>query len=86
MYYPFFIVYLVAGLAVAIWAFRWALRNGQFSDQQRARFLPLDEEGEQPAVVITRLNRYQAYLLLALAGSGMLALAAAIVYVAVTGS
>ncbi|MBW2580942.1 MAG: cbb3-type cytochrome oxidase assembly protein CcoS, partial [Deltaproteobacteria bacterium] len=45
MYYPFFIIYLIAGLAVTLWALWWALRNGQFKDQQRARFLPLDEEG-----------------------------------------
>lgn len=86
MYYPFFIVYLVVGFAITLWAFWWALRNGQFRDQQRARFLPLDEEGEQPAVTITRLNRCQAYLLLVLAGSGMLALAAAVVYILVAGS
>jgi cbb3-type cytochrome oxidase maturation protein len=85
MYYPFFIVYLIAGFVVTIWAFRWAIRNGQFKDQQRARFLPLDEEGEQPAVVVSRLNRYQSYLLLGLAGSGLLALAAAVVYVLISG-
>jgi hypothetical protein len=45
----------------------------------------LDEQGEQPAVTVTRLNRFQSYLLLALAGSGMLALAAAVVYILVTG-
>ncbi|MEE9529505.1 MAG: cbb3-type cytochrome oxidase assembly protein CcoS [Syntrophobacteria bacterium] len=84
MYYPFFIVYLIAGLAVTLWAFWWALRNGQFKDQQRARFLPLDEEGEQPTVIVTRSNRYQAYLLLGLAGSGMLALAAAVVYIIIS--
>jgi cbb3-type cytochrome oxidase maturation protein len=83
MYYPFFIVYLIAGFAVTIWAFRWALKNGQFKDQQRARFLPLDEEGEKPAVTITRLNRYQSYLLLGLAGSGLLTLAASLVYILV---
>ena len=85
MYYPFFIVYLIVGFAVTLWAFWWALRNGQFKDQQRARFLPLDEEGEQAAVTVTRFHRYQAYLLLALAGSGMLALAAAVVYIIISG-
>jgi cbb3-type cytochrome oxidase maturation protein len=84
MYYPFFIVYLIAGLAVALWAFRWAIKNGQFKDQQRARFLPLDEEGEQPTVTVTRSDRYQAYLLLSLAGSGLLALAAAVVYILIS--
>jgi hypothetical protein len=44
----------------------------------------LDEEGEQPALTVTRSNRYQAYLLLGLAGSGMLALAAAVVYIIIS--
>lgn len=84
MYYPFFIVYLIVGFAVTLWAFRWAIKNGQFKDQQRARFLPLDEEAEQPVLTVTRSNRYQAYLLLGLAGSGMLALAAAVVYILIS--
>ncbi len=83
MYYPFFIVYIIAGFAVTLWAFWWAFRNGQFKDQQRARFLPLDEKEERAAVTITRLNRYQTYLLLSLAGSGLLVLAAALIYILV---
>ena len=46
MYYPFFLTYILTGVIIALVVFIWALRNGQFSDQQRARFLAIeDEEG-----------------------------------------
>lgn len=43
MYYPFFLAYILAGLFIGIVVFVWALKNGQFSDQQRARFLALED-------------------------------------------
>ncbi len=46
MYYFFFILYLVIGAAIGLYFFLWAIRNGQFKDQQRARFLPLTEDDE----------------------------------------
>ena len=46
MYYPYFITYIVVGFAVTLAVFFWALKNGQFRDQQRARFLPLEDEPE----------------------------------------
>ena len=85
MYYPIFIVYIIAGFTIALWAFLWALRNGQFKDQQRARFLPLDEDGEEPVITAGRMNRSRAFLLLGLSASGILALAAALVYLLVFG-
>jgi len=46
MYYPFFLTYILTGVIIALVVFIWALKNGQFSDQQRARFLAIeDEEG-----------------------------------------
>lgn len=33
---------------VALLTFFWALQDGQFSDQERARFLPLSGEEEAP--------------------------------------
>jgi cbb3-type cytochrome oxidase maturation protein len=41
MYTPYFITYIVVGLALGLGAFAWALKSGQFKDQERARFLPL---------------------------------------------
>jgi cbb3-type cytochrome oxidase maturation protein len=41
MYYPYFISYMLAGLFIALLVFGWSMKNGQFQDQERARFLPL---------------------------------------------
>lgn len=43
MYYPFFIAYILTGLFIGVTVFVWALKTGQFSDQQRARFLALED-------------------------------------------
>ncbi|OGQ91616.1 MAG: hypothetical protein A2464_10650 [Deltaproteobacteria bacterium RIFOXYC2_FULL_48_10] len=43
MYYPYFLAYILTGVLIGIAVFVWALKNGQFSDQQRARFLALEE-------------------------------------------
>ncbi|MBW2435232.1 MAG: cbb3-type cytochrome oxidase assembly protein CcoS, partial [Deltaproteobacteria bacterium] len=32
---------MAAGFIISLVVFFWALNNGQFKDQQRARFLPL---------------------------------------------
>ena len=44
MYYPYFIAYMSAGFVISIVVFIWALNNGQFKDQQRARFIPLEND------------------------------------------
>jgi cbb3-type cytochrome oxidase maturation protein len=43
-YFSFWFVLVSLSLAVSLVAFVWALRTGQFSDQQRARYLPLVDE------------------------------------------
>ena len=42
MYYPYFITYMTLGLVISLLVFFWAMKNGQFKDQERARFLALD--------------------------------------------
>jgi cbb3-type cytochrome oxidase maturation protein len=44
IYYFPWIMLLVASLVVSLASFFWALHRGQFSDQQRARYLPLRGE------------------------------------------
>ena len=85
MYYLFFIIYMIIGFAITLCLFFWAVKNGQFRDQQRARFLPLLDEGDKPAVVVTRFNRYQAYVIFGLFISGLLASAAIVIYALVRG-
>ncbi len=72
MYYPYFIAYLAIGLVLSVMVFIWALKNGQFKDQQRARFLPLENEPDAITVKSSKISRYEIYalFLLALAGLG----------------
>ena len=59
MYYPYFVAYIVVGVAISLLVFFWALKSGQFSDQQRARFLPLEDEPEPPAEKASKANRVE---------------------------
>jgi cbb3-type cytochrome oxidase maturation protein len=80
MYFPYFMAYMVVGLIISLLVFLWALRNGQFRDQQRARFLPLDEEIELGPAKISRMRRVEAYALMALAITGLLASGAVLLF------
>ncbi|MEW6440444.1 MAG: hypothetical protein AB1640_05850 [bacterium] len=41
VFYPFFLLYVFGGIAICAMAFYWAIRSGQFLEQDRARYLPL---------------------------------------------
>jgi len=83
MYYPYFISYMVAGLVISLVVFIWALNNGQFKDQQRARYLPLKDEtdvDEPPVVMAKRFSRYEPYALMLLAFAGLAVSAAVLLF------
>ena len=63
MYYSFFILYLIIGFSITLGFLFWAIKNGQFKDQQRAKFLPLVDVDDTGVVTASRNNRYQSYLL-----------------------
>ncbi len=44
MYYAGWMLLILMGIGLGTWAFVWALRSGQFQEQERARFLPLRDE------------------------------------------
>ena len=70
MYYPYFITYMLVGLVITLPVLLWAIRNGQFSDQERARYLPLEDD---PGPLKTsRFSRLEIYGLMILAGAGVL--------------
>ncbi|MGE5840629.1 MAG: cbb3-type cytochrome oxidase assembly protein CcoS [Deltaproteobacteria bacterium] len=80
MYYPYFISYMLAGFGISLLVFFWALGSGQFKDQERARFLAL-EEGEEPRPSrISRTGRYEAYALVLLVSLGLLATGAVLLF------
>ena len=66
MYYPYFIAYMAAGFIISLVVFFWALNSGQFRDQQRARFLPLQNELQSIPAKIPRFARLQTVLLFTL--------------------
>ena len=80
MYYPYFIAYIGIGLTISLVVFYWAFRSGQFGDQQRARFLPLRDDADQPPVKTTRMHRIEIYGLFFLAVAGLSATVAVLAY------
>lgn len=66
MYYPYFIAYMSAGFVISIVVFLWALNNGQFNDQQRARFMPLENDLKTAPVKTSRFGRIETIALFSL--------------------
>lgn len=80
MYFPYFIAYMLTGFVISLLVLWWALKNGQFQDQQRARFLPLEDEPASTVVKISKFNRYEALALILLIAAGLAATAAVLVF------
>jgi hypothetical protein len=85
MYYPYFISYILIGFMLSGVGLTWAWKNGQFKEQQRARFLPLEEGHPATVARASRLSRIETYGLLLLACTGLLASAAVLVFAIVRG-
>lgn len=64
-YYTLYIIYIIVSTIIGVWGFCWALKNGQFRDQQRARFLPLREEDDSRGLEVSP-HRYQFHVFLGL--------------------
>jgi cbb3-type cytochrome oxidase maturation protein len=82
MYFPYFIAYISIGLVISIVVFIWAIKNGQFKDQQRARFLPLENDSDRSAAKAKAswIRRYEIYALFFLALGGLGASATVLIY------
>ncbi len=80
MYFPYFIAYIVIGFSISLLVFFWAVKSGQFQDQQRARFLPLRDEPDVGPVKISRFSRWEIYGLFFLAAAGLTATAAVLLF------
>jgi len=68
MYFPYYIAYMLAGFVISILVFFWALNCGQFKDQQRARFIPLENDPNPGTVKASRFARIQTIALFSLVG------------------
>jgi cbb3-type cytochrome oxidase maturation protein len=82
MYFPYFVAYIVIGIGISLLVFLWAVKTGQFHDQQRARYLPLRDEPDPGPVKISRFRRWEIYGLFFLAAAGLAATAALLLYAA----
>ena len=77
---------MLVGLVISFLVFLWALNNGQFKDQKRARFLPLRDEEEMKTRKVSRVSRIELYALALLATTGLLVCAAVLVFALVRAS
>ena len=66
MYYPYYIAYMVAGFTISLVVFFWALNSGQFKDQQRARFIPLETDRPAKPAMASRFARIETIALFSL--------------------
>ncbi|MFZ0132459.1 MAG: cbb3-type cytochrome oxidase assembly protein CcoS [Desulfobacterales bacterium] len=80
MYFPYFIAYIAIGLILSVAVFVWAVKNGQFRDQQRARFLPLEDGPKAASLKASRIGRLEIYGLFLLALAGLSASVAIVVF------
>lgn len=80
MYFPYYIAYMTVGFAITLVVFFWALNRGQFRDQNRARFIPLEADGNARPVKASRFARIETISLFVLVGIGLAALAAVVIF------
>jgi cbb3-type cytochrome oxidase maturation protein len=80
MYYFVFIIFIFSGLFFGIVVFLWALKSGQFKEQQRARYLPLEDEQEAPLIEVSRSSKLQSYVLFGILILGLVVVASVVVY------
>lgn len=80
MYFPYFVSYILIGLVIGLAFFFWAVKNRQFQDQQRARFLPLANDDDLAPVKASRIGRLETIALACLACGGLAASAAVLIF------
>jgi cbb3-type cytochrome oxidase maturation protein len=78
--YLLFIIFIFSGLFFGIIVFLWALKSGQFKEQDRARYLAIEDDQEKPEDVVTRSTRLQSYVLIGFLLAGILVSASVVIY------
>ena len=81
MYFPYFMAYMGLGLAVTLPVFAWALKTGQFKEQGRARYLPIEPDDEGRAGRNpSKFAVWEVWTLMFMAILGLAACAATVVF------
>jgi cbb3-type cytochrome oxidase maturation protein len=73
-YYLSWVLLIVISLWLSLVAFFWALKHGQLSEQERARYLPLRNEVSPPLAAHPSKLTLEVYALLSILCMGVLAL------------
>lgn len=63
VYFPYFIAYMVIGFVISLLVLFWSLNTGQFREQQRARFIPLEPGQHGVPAKVSRVARIEAIVL-----------------------
>jgi cbb3-type cytochrome oxidase maturation protein len=74
VFYLGWIALTASGILAGISVFLWALKSGQFSDQGRARYLPLSDEVPMAAVKNPSKPTAEVYALLIVIAIGLIAM------------
>jgi nitrogen fixation-related uncharacterized protein len=82
LYFLPWILLMSVSVAASLALLFWAMRSGQFSEQERARYLPLRDSGGPLSPGGSRRIIWEVYALLAVAGGVGLVLAATLINVA----
>ncbi len=64
MYFSAWVILIAFSLWASLVAFLWGLRSGQFSDQDRARYLPLRDILPQPMIKNPARLTLEVYVLM----------------------
>jgi cbb3-type cytochrome oxidase maturation protein len=78
--YLLFIIFIFSGLFFGIIVFLWALKSGQFKEQQRARYLAVEDELGKPDYAVSRSAKLQLYVLFGFIIVGILVSASVVIY------
>lgn len=78
MYFSGWMVLVAFSLWISLMAFLWGIQSGQFSDQERARYLPLRGALPQPLVKNPTKRPMEVYVLLSIGIMVLLGLAGSI--------
>jgi hypothetical protein len=80
VYFPYFVAYMAVGFTVSLALFFWALNRGQFRDQQRARFLPLEASRPAAPAKLSRKGVIETWTLFVLACCGLASSLAVVIF------
>ena len=74
MVYIAWLSLIAVGIGISIMVFLWALKNGQFADQARARYLPLVEDVPLPPAEVSKRLPVEVYALIIIITLGILSI------------